>query len=178
VGLNNKNDLDKYKKIPRFFFPYGVSKRYSQILSKEKIYDIIFIGSLTPERQKYIQNFNMKYARALGNEYIKLMQESKICFNKSISYDLNAKNLEIIASGTFILTNYNIYLHEICKDNNLIEKIFYKNDEELSSKINYYLKNDNEREYIAKNLQQYIFEKHSYDARIRMLYNKLIAKIS
>jgi len=169
VGLNNEGDLNKYSNFKNFHFPYGVSKRYAQKLSDKKEYEITFIGGLTSERQQYLDSFGIKHISAFGNEYIKEMQKSKICFNKSIQYDLNAKNLEIMATGTFLLTNYNESFFNLTKDSPLMANIFYKNDDELRDKINYYLNNDIEREEIAKQLQEYILQKHSYDSRAKLL---------
>lgn len=177
VGLNNKQDLDKYNKIKRFYLPYGVSsKHYSINIANKKAYDITFIGSLTPERQRYINEFNMKHIMAFGYDYVREIQKSKICFNKSVSYDLNAKYFEIMASGTFMLSNYNEILLNFVKHNKYIEQMMYRNDDELKYKINYYLKHEDEREDIAINAKKYIIENHSYENRCRVLWNNIINK--
>ena len=173
VGLNNRGDIGKYANYKTFYYPYGVSKRYAEKLGTEKKYGITFIGGMTAERNKYLVRFGIQHMTAFGKDYIKAMQESKICFNKSISYDLNAKNLEIMASGSFLLTNYNEHLFDITRDNPLMEKVFYKSDDELKDKIDYYLKNDEEREDIARQLQEYILNSHAYENRAKLLMKEV-----
>lgn len=173
VGLNNKSDIPKYGNFKSFYYPYGVSKRYAEKIGEGKKYGITFIGGITEERKTYLKRFGIQQMSAFGKDYIKCMQESKICFNKSVSYDLNAKNLEVLATGTFLLTNYNEYLDEITKDNPLVQNIFYNDDNELKRKIEYYLKNDEERETMAKQIQEYILNNHSYENRAELLIKEI-----
>ena len=75
-----------------------------------------------------------------------------------------------------MLSNHNQVLLDFVNNNKYIEMMMYKNDDELESKIKYYLSNDAEREYIASEARKYILENHSYESRCRMLYDKLINK--
>jgi len=150
----------------KFYLPYGISNIHYNVDNKEdKVNDIVFIGGLNPVRISYINKYNMKYFELYGPKYVREMQRSKICFNLSISDDLNGKNMEIIGSGTFMLSNINYNFLSFMDNNPAIKEMLYKNDNELDMKIKYYLKNDKEREEIAKEARKFIFDHHSYKVR-------------
>ena len=175
VAFNNKSDMPKMEtQAKKIWLPYGISKTHYGMESKEdKIYDISFIGSINEDRRRYIEKYDMSHFSAFGPDYVRKMQQSKICFNKSISNDLNAKNMEIIGSGTFMLSNYNPDFLSFMDNNEHIEKMFYKNDEELDEKIKYYLQNQEEREETIKKAREYIFDNHSYEKRMEYLLEKI-----
>lgn len=176
VAFNNRDDMDKIEvSAKKLWMPYAVSKKHYDIeFHEEKKYDVTFIGGITPERQKYLDNFKIKHISAFGNDYVKEMKRSKICFNKSIANDLNAKYFEILGAGTFMLTNENDSFFEFVEKNEYIEKMFYKNDDDLSDKIKYYLKNDDEREFIAKKANEYILNNHTFESRIKIILENVL----
>jgi len=108
-----------------------------------------------------------------GPNYVREMQRSKICFNKSISDDFNAKNMEITGSGAFMLSNVNLDFLRLMEWNQDISKMFYVNDDDLDLKIKYYLNNEEEREQISRRARSYIFENHSYENRMQYLINTI-----
>ena len=175
VAFNNKNDMDRMvTRAKKIWLPYGISKKhYGVDTGEEKVHDITFIGGMNPDRQSYVSKYNMKHFMLYGPNYVREMQRSKICFNKSMSHDLNAKNMEIIGSGTFMLSNMNQDFLSFMDYNEDISKMFYTDDNDLDEKIRYYLSNDNEREEIAKRARQYIFDNHSYEKRMEYLLKEL-----
>jgi len=178
VGFNNKKDINKYNiNCEKFWLPYGVSKkRYNIDTQIEKEYDITFIGSLNPERRELISKHKIKHISAFGEDYIIEMKKSKICFNKSMSYDLNAKMIEIIASGSFMLSNYNEDFIEMVGHDENILKMIYNDDEDFIKKKNYYLSNESEREYVASVSKKNILENHSFESRANLIISKLKEK--
>lgn len=175
VAFNNKRDIDKViTSAKKFWLPYGISKKhYGVDYESEKVHDISFIGGLNPDRQNYIDKYNMKHFQLYGPNYVREMQKSKICFNKSMSHDLNAKNMEIIGSGTFMLSNMNQDFLHFMDYNKNIKEMMYSDDNDLHEKIQFYLNNDERREEIAHNARCYIFENHSYEKRMQYLLNNL-----
>lgn len=175
VAFNNKRDIDKMvTSAKKFWLPYGISKKhYGFEYANEKVHDVSFIGSLNPDRQYYIDKYEMKHFQLYGPNYVKEMQKSKICFNKSMSHDLNAKNMEIIGSGTFMLSNMNEDFLQFMDNNENIREMMYTDDLDLDNKIKFYLNNDEKREEIAKNARQYIFDNHSYEKRMEYLISNL-----
>lgn len=173
VAFNNPEDIEKYKIENSFWMPYAVSRKHHLVqYATEKSRDTVFIGGLTPERSLICERFKIEHLNAYGPDYIKEMQASRICFNQSISYDINAKYFEILSSGTFMLTNYNRHFHEFVGLNPDIENMFYRSEEELGEKIRYYLDNEEERESIAARAKQYIYENHSWENRAQLILEK------
>ena len=141
VAFNNKRDIDRMvTSAKKFWLPYGISKKhYGVDYETVKLHDISFIGGLNPDRQRYIEKYNMKHFQLYGPNYVREMQKSKICFNKSMSHDLNAKNMEIIGSGTFMLSNMNEDFLQFMDYNEYIREMLYTDDDDLDSKIKLYL---------------------------------------
>lgn len=174
VAFNNPQDLEKYQMKNSFFMPYAASKKHHMIkYTNEKIRDIVFIGGLLPERKRVCDKFGIECLNAYGPDYVREMQSSKICFNQSMSYDINAKYFEILSSGTFMLTNYNEYFHQFVDLNEDIGKMFYYDEDDLGRKIEYYLNNDDERESIAKRVYDYIYDNHTWENRAKLIIDKV-----
>jgi spore maturation protein CgeB len=172
VAFNNPIDIPKYNLKNSFWMPIAASKKHHMIkYSDKKIRDIVFIGGLTPERHYLCQKFGIEHLMTFGQDYIKEMQSSKICFNKSISYDINGKYFEILGSGSFMLTNYNEQFHKFMEYNEDIAKMFYYSEEDLAEKIKYYLNNDKEREEIAKKAFDYVYNNHTWENRAELIIN-------
>lgn len=175
VAFNNKNHMNNINvKCNKIHLPYGISKKFYDVdYNEEKIHEISFIGGINPERQKYINQYSIKTFELYGENYVREMQKSKICFNKSISNDLNAKNLEIIGSGTFMLSNFNETFLNFMDNNEYVREMLYKDDDELDKKIKYYLSHDIEREEISKKAREYVFNNHSYEKRSEYLLSQI-----
>jgi hypothetical protein len=166
VAFNNPQDLEKYKLPNSFWMPYAASEKHHLIeYTNEKTRDLVFIGGLLPERKRICSKFNIECLNVYGPNYVKEMQASKICFNQSMSYDINAKYFEILSSGSFMLTNYNENFHKFMEYNEDINKMFYFSEEDLGEKIEYYLHNEKEREKIALRAKTYVKSKHTYENR-------------
>jgi len=176
VAFNNKVDMDNMSiNAKKLWMPYAVSKKHYNIdFDESKKYDLTFIGGLNEERQKYIDKFGIKHISAFGRDYVEEIKRSKICFNKSISHDLNAKYFEILGAGSFMLTNENKSFLEFVDNNEYIEKMFYYSDDDLQDKINYYLKNEDERDFITKKANEFILENHTFESRIKIILENVL----
>jgi spore maturation protein CgeB len=176
VGFNNLQDIDKYKiNAKKFWLPYGISSKRYTVNKLEKKYDVSFIGSLTYEREYFINKYKINHFTVYGPEYVKTMKESKICFNKSMSYDLNAKMLEIIGSGSFMLSNYSEEFLQSVNNNEHIEKMLYKDEEDFYNKMKYYLENETERENISQLAQKYILESNTFEKRAELILKNILS---
>jgi glycosyltransferase involved in cell wall biosynthesis len=175
VAFNNPQDMLKYNLKNSFFMPYAVSKKHHLInYATEKKRNLVFIGGLLPERKRICEKFNIEHLNAYGPNYINELQKSKICFNLSMSYDINAKYFEILSSGSFMLTNYNPHFEEFVDFNENIQKMFYKNEDELGEKIKYFLENEKEREDIANKVKDFIYKNHSWENRAELIISEFI----
>lgn len=174
VAFNNPEDLEKYKFEKSFWMPYAASKKHHMIeYTSDKIRDIVFIGGMIPERKRICDKFGIEHLNTFGPNYIKEMQSSKICFNLSMSYDINAKYFEILSSGSFMLTNYNKNFHKFLEYNEYVEKMFYYSEDDLGEKIKYYIENDNEREMIASKVKDFIYSNHTWENRAQLILDNI-----
>jgi hypothetical protein len=177
VAFNNKEDFERYNLPNSFWMPLAVSKiHYGPRYISEKTRDLALIGGMIPERKIMCEKFGIEHLMAFGDDYIKEMQRTKICFNLSMSYDMNSKYFEIIAAGSFMLTNYNENFHKFVDYNEDVSKMFYYSDDDLSKKIKYYLENEQEREDIAKRASEYVLENHSFEKRCELIFNNIKLK--
>jgi len=170
VGYNNRQHLQNQRDVHGFWLPYGLSLDvYDNLLPTSKTDDVVFIGGLNKSRSKLLKKYGIKHRTAYGDEYIRSMQSAKICFNKSISTDLNAKYFEIVGSGSFLLTNYNRHFIDCFGLRGVVGKCFYRYDWDIGRKINYFLKHDDEREHIAFLMREHALLHHTFDDRLRTL---------
>jgi spore maturation protein CgeB len=174
VAFNNRRDMHKYNLNNSFWMPYGASSRHHLITYTEnKTKNVVFIGGMLPERKRLCEKHNIENLQAYGADYILNMQSSKICFNLSMAYDINAKYFEIMASGSFMLTNFNEDFFKYMDCDDYLSKCFYNTDDELRDKIDYYLNNDLEREEIAATLKKIVSTNHTYENRANLILNEI-----
>ena len=174
VAFSISKHQREYNLARSFVMHYGLS-RCHQFLNEThpKQYDCIFMGSLSvsAERKRLCEKFGIRHMEAFGIEYFRTMKKAKICFNNSISIDINAKYFEIMGSGSFMLTNYNQELvdfmdESVRKD---LEACMYRNEDEIGEKIVYYLEHEDEREAIANRLYQHVWTHHTWEARCKTI---------
>lgn len=138
-----------------------------------KEYDTVFLGTLgvDPRRKEICDRFGIVPMTAFGAEYVIAMKKARICFNKSMSDDINAKYFEILGSGSFLLTNFNQELIDLfdpsVRDD--LRSCMYTTDDEIGEKIQYYLAHEEEREAIAKRLYDYVWAHHTWEARCKQI---------
>jgi hypothetical protein len=170
VAFNNPGDMEHYGLEDSFFMPYGASRRhYLNQYAEQMTRDLVFIGAMTPERRRLCEKFGIECISAFGAEYVREMQSSRICFNQSMSYDINAKYIDILASGSFMLANYNEPFHRFVDYREDIGRMFYHSEDDLGDKIRYYLEHEDERISLARTARDYIFKNHSWENRAQLI---------
>ncbi|MCM0758030.1 glycosyltransferase [Sporomusa sphaeroides DSM 2875] len=102
-----------------------------------------------------------------------LFNRSKIVINHGYmpfdeAYQTKLRHFEVAGSGAFQLTNFNPELARIFKEDE--EIVFYYNDADLLTKIDYYIHSE-ERENIATNLYNNVCDNHTIYQRIRYLFS-------
>lgn len=170
------NIREHVKEPNGFWMPYALSTVHQKIRNVyPKIYDTIFIGNLnvSPRRKELCDKFGIRHMEAYGTDYIKTMKQSKICFNNSISTDINARYFDIMCSGSFMLTNYNQSLLDLFNGSPDLLACMYTTDEEIGVKIKYYLENEKEREEIASRLYEYVWTHHTWENRCNFILSKV-----
>ncbi len=101
----------------------------------------------------------------------KILLKSKIIINRHIDiaedYANNMRLFEATGCGAMLITDEKKNLGEIFKVGK--EIITYSDVDDLIEKLKYYLKNDKEREKIAKAGQRRTLKDHVYEKRMKEL---------
>jgi len=175
--------LHRETKVDTQWIPLGCEPRIHKKLNLEKNYDIGFVGRDAKKfaRGRHLELLKKTYPNSfIGEADFRKMAEiysaSKIGFNSSIRNDINMRIFEVMACGCFLLTNY--------IKNNGFEELFtpgkhlvvYRNDKELLELIEYYLKNEEERERIAKAGYELVVTNHTYFHRVQKMFNYIAFK--
>jgi len=160
---------------------------YKKISSNFK-YDVTFVGNIYGDRLEFI-NFLIEngislhiFSRSFGNfikfdDMIKVFNESKINLNFSGSSSeskikqIKGRVFETTMCGGFLLTEYVEGLEEYFCIGEEIECFSDRN--ELLKKINYYLINEEKRKKIAEAGQKASFERHTWEKRLRNVFDEL-----
>ena len=160
----------------------------------EFLYEVIFIGTYENQRFetiKYLCDNNIK-VDVFGNgwdninydntnfklhkpvtelDYLKSINKSKIslCFLRKANRDnITVRSVEIPAYGGFLIGEYSVE-HQFLFENK-VEAIWCKNNKEFLDNINYYLKNEIEREQVMKNGFSRVRKLHcSYELQARYI---------
>lgn len=172
IACNNRIDLNKFS-CPSFWLPYGVSDRHFGIKNEPgKKRDIAFIGSLnTAERRSIVSELKAEHVSAFGRDYVREIQASKICINAPISYDLNAKSLEIMAAGSFLLTRTCPFLSMLI-DSPFLDCMMWLDLEDLAAKIDHFLRNDHYRETLVSIAREEVLKKHTWKNRAQEILTR------
>jgi hypothetical protein len=134
--------------------------------------DVGFCGSLIGNREAWLNlissKFNLKKdIFVIGNEMVRSLSSYKIAFNINIADDVNFRTFESTGAGALLLTNYTPNLEKLFKVGE--EIVVYQSAEDLISLIEYFLKNEEERQKIASLGQLRSENYHSYDVRSKQL---------
>lgn len=126
----------------------------------------------TPEATPFLPKIkNMGTVHYL-NEMPLVFRHSKINLNitlRSIQTGIPLRALDIMGAGGFLLTNYQSdFTHHFTDGEDYVS---YSSQDELFSKIEYYLTHEKEREEIAANGYRKICTKHNYGKRLEEMLN-------
>jgi spore maturation protein CgeB len=141
---------------------------YRKLEGTEKVHDVSFIGNLYPNRVKLLERLSKRFsvfvAQAYMDDMVKIFNESKIVLNLGVGQTgIQLRVFEAMACGSFVLTN------EIPADGRLFKDkhhLVYFNDENIEDLIDYYLKHDDEREFIAAQGHKEVISRHTFDHRV------------
>ncbi|HNR64807.1 MAG TPA: glycosyltransferase, partial [Atribacterota bacterium] len=152
MGLSNKVN----------FLPFGYDPMFHKNLNLEKQYNVSFVGSNFPTRQKlYLSKFScnvntfgiLPNSRITHYKMVEIVNQSKINLNfadQPVNGVRCLKNrvMEVLGCEQFLLTEIFPELEEMFKPGEDLD--CFSSAEEMNSKIDFYLKNTSAREKIAK----------------------------
>lgn len=172
VFCAQKEGVERMKKdgVDALWLPHAVEPlAYPKQNNISKKYDVCFVGHINSGNRidaldRLFKEFpNFFYGQRLFNEAAEKYAQSKICFNISMTSDLNMRCMEVMGAGGFLLTNWIPTIEEFFEDGKHL--VLYRSLDEMVDKAKYYLAHDSEREKIAQAGYEEVMAKHTIDHR-------------
>lgn len=184
---------------PDFHHPYALSDEER----RNYACDIAFVGTLVPDHLysrrvkalEALRDFDLgiwsvhdvpaslrKFVRgkALGEEMLRILSASKICFNTHgdfVFYGGNLRLFEVAGAGVFQvsedLPGTRKWFPKIDGTSTILT---YTSEDDLRERVSYYLAHDDEREAIARHAQAHVYAHHTYDVRAAQ-FEELVATL-
>lgn len=174
VAFSNPEEMDRYELAGSFFLPYAASARHHfAVDDPQPVRDAAFIGGMTPERQRLCEELGIQHLPANGAAYVHEMAATRICVNLSSARVLNARYLEIPASGAFMLTSPSPHFHRLLGGGEDVAAMFYHSQEELGAKIRHYLEHEDERAELAVAIRRRIRMHHCWENRAEEVLRRM-----
>lgn len=202
----SEKDISEYKKDgigSNVYFLHGVNESRFKPTNSEKKYDVSFLGGAISDRPEYISFLARKKLNLMVSgrgweeypqlnkvslphlsqeEYLEAINQSKInlSFSKGLikgskGGQLKGRVFEVMACNSFLLIedfpNSNLFFRDI-------NRIIFKTKEELLKKVNYFLKNSNEREKVAEDFYNQVLKNYTWEAQFQNFFNFISGKIS
>ena len=182
-----------------FYLPHAAEPLPESKLVKEKKYNISFIGThnnnLYPNREKYLvaiadlglniwgnddwANSSLKdcfRGRSHGDQRLLIYSQSKIVID--INWDvwpaegLSNRPFEVAGCGALFITDHiRKDIHRAYRAGE--EVVLFESEKDLREKVIYYLRNSGEREDIAMAGYRRTVRDHTYDKRVRQIFDTL-----
>jgi len=154
VCCDKENVLEEALKINKnsFHVCEGFDQEVDRPHDIDKEYDVSFIGNIYGDRGETINNTNFDIrviSGAYGSTHAKEVSKSRINLNLCTSDGASDRVYKILAAGGFLLSNDWKNREKYFTDGK--ECVIFNNITDLNKKIEYYLKNPEQREEIANN---------------------------
>lgn len=182
------------------YFPYGAPT--TPFYHSDKTTDILFVGKASFRRMYLLEKIKNSNLKVFGTDWGKAnhllsddlkskitlssifgdplyheIQQSKIVLNLVVNTWLiletgvNLRVFEALANRAFLLTDYCEELNDLFEIGKEIET--FRDSHELIDKVNYYLKNESQREKIAQKGYEKFIQKFTWEKRAQELLNLL-----
>lgn len=159
-------------------------KSHYRMLEEKKLYDVTLIGNMNPdvhgERARWAaklapmtEHFCVKlFSGVYGEDYTRLLNQSKITFNRSIRGEMNMRAYEAPACGSLLFyEEENTEVHQVFEDGK--HCVLY-NEENLIERLTYFLTHDAEREKIVDAAYERV-QSFRYEDQLERLLQKIEA---
>jgi hypothetical protein len=161
------------------WLPHAVEPQaYPKIELLTKKYDVCFVGHVSSLNRvdaldRLFREFpNFYYGQRLFDEAARKFAESKIVFNIAMTDDINMRCFEVLATGSFLLTNWIPGIEDVFEDGK--HMVFYRSLDEMVEKAKYYLAHDDEREKIAQAGYEEVISKHTIQHRVNLILDEYL----
>ena len=153
------------------WLPLGCDPEIHGQKTTEKEYQVGFVGSIVEGHprsallEKIKAQFDLHVRRCFWTEMSDVFSRSKIVFNNCVRHDLNMRLFEAMASGSFLLTDDSGVASGQSELFIPGEDLGIYHSENLLEQVDYYLKNEEERERIARSGREKVLKAHTYEHR-------------
>lgn len=138
------------------------------------IADYFPLKLFTPQADVSIGNAMIMGSADYLTETPYIFHNSKININitlRSIKSGIPLRCMEILASGGFLLTNYQAdFLRHFIPDEDFV---YFDSKEDMLQKIDYYLNHENERAAIAESGYKKVLKYHNYDTIFKQIHEMI-----
>jgi len=137
--------------------------RLHRKLDVEKIFDIVFVGLISPYRKEILEDISKRFQvhtpSVWGEEMVKTINQAKIVLNIHYTPILNTEHriIESLACGCFVLSQ-KLYNAELFEDR---KHLVYFDNDDVYELIEYYLEHEEEREKIAQEGMEEVRKKYT-----------------
>ncbi len=145
-------------------------------LAKSQSIEVLFIGSMTGRRAQWLdylkRRFRVAIAQAFGEELVQMVNQAKIVLNIHASdyLDTETRVFEVLGCGAFLLTET---LSGECPFRANIHYAVCDSAEAMAEQIDYYLRNESERQKIAQAGYAEAISKHTYAQRAEQIISDI-----
>lgn len=161
------------------WLPHAVEPlAYPKFEMATKKYDVCFVGHVNSENRLnaldrlYREFPNFFWGQRRFEEAAQKYGDSKIVFNMSMLDDVVMRVFEVMATGSFLLTNWIPTIEELFTDGKHL--VLYRSEEEMIEKARYYLDHENERQKIAEAGYQEVMAKHTINHRLQTILKTVV----
>jgi len=161
------------------WLPHAVEPQaYPKFDLLSKKYDLCFVGHVSSKNREdaldrmFAAFPNFYYGQQLFDAAARKYAESKIVFNIAMKNDVNMRCFEVLATGSFLLTDYVDSVDELFEDGKHL--ILYRSLDEAIDKAKYYLAHDDEREKIAQAGYEHVLKNHTIQNRVDVILNEFM----
>ena len=162
-----------YKNIIALQYISVKAAEQERIRTLKYMSDLFNVDIYTRSDTSHMPNANNKGFAKSHEEMPLIFNQSKINLNitaKSIRSGLSQRIFDVLASGGFLITNYQSEIPEIFEDGK--DLVMYSDMNQLKDLCSYYLEHEEERVSIAQNGFNKVKELHNYDIRMFQIIEK------
>lgn len=180
----NKNYLDMFYqafKKPVKHLPYACSPHFHRRLDVPKEYLLGFVGSITPERKKLLDQFPNEIfvtEGVYGEDYIKALNKCCVVFHKnqdSCRGLIPGRPFEATGCGSSLLMDkvaYEDFVEILPVE--LHNHIFkYEDEKDIAGWIDYWKDRKTDLIILGEELQEYMYQNHTYKNRAEQIINEI-----
>jgi tetratricopeptide (TPR) repeat protein len=165
-----------------YAYPCRLDPAIYRKLELPKLYDVSFVGSLTPRRKQILgalaQRFKVEFRNIWDvEEQVRFYNQSRIVLHINFApfittASINMRAFDIIGSGTFLLCEDGVFNKQL-KDGEHLVYWRYNDIHDLAEKVRYYLDHEEEREKIAESGHHYVRQNFFIENFIKNLLNQV-----